>query len=125
MNKDLETIVLEAKTDNPIEVVAYLKNKYNLHVKLQQVRSILSSQEARQNNIQARDTAASGMSSRVDKLEFIEQDLYDAYTRETSVEGKLKIARELRNWIKQGSEIAGIYDNETNIMWAIPDSWQT
>lgn len=74
----------------------------------------------------AKDTAASGLSDKLQLMDNVSGRLLEMFTDDL-LDDKTRIdaVKELRQWTKLGIDTAGIHDDEDDVLFLVPASWDT
>lgn len=72
----------------------------------------------------AKDTAAGGLSKKMQLMDSVSGDLLEMFT-DTALDDKTRLdaVKELRQWTKLGIDTAGIHDDTDDVMFLVPASW--
>lgn len=121
LDKPILDRIQALKDKPPVRIAQYLREEFNVSLNAAKIRSILTtsgSPEATrtQSNIaKATESASDQLAERINRLKIIEDDLMQQYEVATKTADKLRIARELRQWLREGIDAVELKGSDNQV----------
>lgn len=117
--------IRDAPSTDLAELSGQIHRQFGVRLAMGQIKRVLASPEQREKVARAKSLATDALESRVGRIQTVEDELYQLFQNEPALRDKLDVAKELRQWIKQGIDVSGMYDEETDTIFVIESDWST
>lgn len=119
-----EAIVL-AKSSDPRAIATELSTRFGKVIPTTLVVKIRGSMKRAENVERARERASTTLDENMDIMGDVKHQLYDMFNDETiPLKMRLEASKELRMWVKNETDSAGIMDAGSNTLFVISDEWR-
>ncbi len=124
MMNDLEQFVFSRESTDILFLSKEASNHFGKFIPASAISKILAKQ-ARSDNVRRAKTAASTtLDDKVSVIEDVSKKLLDQFNAEDlDMKHRIEAVKELRQWVKLGTDLAGIHDEESDTLFVVDSEW--
>lgn len=122
---EIREAIVTAKADDPRKIAAELSTRFGRVIPSALVVQVRGSMVRAENVERARERASTTLDENMDIMGEVKHKLYDLFNDETiPLKMRLEASKELRMWVKNETDTAGIMDSGTGTLFVISDEWR-
>jgi hypothetical protein len=124
--KEVEQFVLSHPSDNVAQIAKDAQERFNRFIPATTVSQIRAKSTRAQRVTRAKDAASSTLEDNVEIVEGMKSKLLSTFKQEElALKDRIEAAKELRQWVKLGIDMAGIHDEESDTLFVVDGAWNT
>lgn len=122
---EIREAIVTAKADDPRKIASELSTRFGRVIPTALVVQVRGSMVRAENVERARERASTTLDENMDIMGEVKHQLYDMFNDETiPLKMRLEASKELRMWVKNETDTAGIRDSGTDTLFVISDEWR-
>ena len=122
---EIREAIVTAKADDPRKIAAELSTRFGRVIPTALIVQVRGSMVRAENVERARERASTTLDENMDIMGEVKHQLYDMFNDETiPLKMRLEASKELRMWVKNETDTAGIRDSGTDTLFVISDEWR-
>ena len=124
MMNDLEQFVYSRESTDVLALSREASNHFGKFIPGSAIAKILA-KHARSDNVRrAKTTASTTLDDKVSVIEDVSKKLLDQFNAEDlDMKHRIEAVKELRQWVKLGTDLAGIHDEESDTLFVVDSEW--
>lgn len=126
MNNNVNQAILNHESQDVATIARDVGERFNQFIPRSYVAKVLGNNKRAFSVSNARDRASESLDDKVSLMEDVATNLLEQFAMPgLTINERMKVAAELRQWTKLSLDVAGIHDEEGDQLWVIDSAWDT